>query len=105
MSRKSPEKKKARALQRQTSWSYSECLRCVRTMTPEQIGQLALKRADELAQETADAPHQCEQCGKQSAWGPGWRHIWCPSKVDGNFPTKFCSDECEQSWFDQGGSE
>ena len=56
MSKKSPEKKKARALQQRTSWSYSECLRCVRTMTDDQIEQLVEQRARELAEDTSDAP-------------------------------------------------
>ena len=33
MSTKSPEQKRARRLQSKTDWSYSECLRCVRTGT------------------------------------------------------------------------
>jgi hypothetical protein len=39
------EKRRARALQDRTGWSYSECLRCVRTMTPEAIEVLIAVRA------------------------------------------------------------
>lgn len=41
---KTPEQRKARDLQRRTSWSYCECLRCVRTMTAEQIERLIVER-------------------------------------------------------------
>jgi hypothetical protein len=37
MTMKTPEKKRARALQEQTGWSYSECLRLVRTKTEDEI--------------------------------------------------------------------
>jgi hypothetical protein len=40
MSKKTPEQKKTRALQERTGWSYSECLRCVRDLTPEAIESL-----------------------------------------------------------------
>ena len=40
MSKKTPEKKKARALQERTGWKYQECHRCVTTMTPEAIEAL-----------------------------------------------------------------
>ena len=33
-------KKRARALQTRTGWSYSECLRCVRTMTDDAVEAL-----------------------------------------------------------------
>ena len=33
-----------RLLQKRTGWSYSECLRCVRTMTPEAIEALTKLR-------------------------------------------------------------
>jgi hypothetical protein len=46
MTTKSPEKKRARALQEQTGWAYSDCLRCVRTMTEEQIDVLIAERAN-----------------------------------------------------------
>lgn len=42
---KTPEQRRARALQGRTGWSYSECLRCVRTMTDEQIEKLITERA------------------------------------------------------------
>lgn len=38
------EKKEARALQSRTGWSYSECLRCVRTMTAAEIDALVAQR-------------------------------------------------------------
>ncbi len=44
MSQKTPEKVQARALQERTGWSYSECLRCVRTMTEEEIENLIVTR-------------------------------------------------------------
>jgi hypothetical protein len=44
-------------------------------------------------------------CKKKQPWGPGWRHIFCPSAIDGEFPTKFCSDECEKRWFEQKQDE
>ena len=37
-------KKRARALQRRTGWRYTECLRCVRELTPEQIEALIIER-------------------------------------------------------------
>jgi hypothetical protein len=47
MSSKTPVQKSARALQARTGWSYSECLRCVKTMTPEAIEVLIGVRAVE----------------------------------------------------------
>lgn len=44
MSRKTPERKKARDLQKRTGWSYSECLRCTRYLTESQVGALILER-------------------------------------------------------------
>lgn len=40
MSKKTPEQKRARALQERTGWSYSECFRCGRELTPEAIESL-----------------------------------------------------------------
>jgi len=37
-------KRIVRALQDRTGWTYSECLRCVREMTPEAIERLILER-------------------------------------------------------------
>jgi hypothetical protein len=37
---KRPDKVRARALQEQTGWSYSHCLRLVRTKTEEQIDEM-----------------------------------------------------------------
>jgi hypothetical protein len=48
MSSKTPEQKKARALQDRTDWSYSECLRLVREKTPEEIEALIKVRAKPL---------------------------------------------------------
>lgn len=45
MTLKNGEKGQARALQRRTGWTYSESLRCVRTMTPEAIETLIQIRA------------------------------------------------------------
>ena len=47
MSSKTPVQKKARALQARTGWSYSESLRCIKTMTPEAIEVLVEVRAVE----------------------------------------------------------
>lgn len=47
MSSKTAVQKKARALQVRTGWSYSECLRCVKMMTPEAIEALIEVRAVE----------------------------------------------------------
>jgi hypothetical protein len=44
---KTREKTRARNLQEQTGWSYMECLRCVRTMTEDQIDELIDERARE----------------------------------------------------------
>lgn len=44
MTQKTPDKKRARELQSKTGWSYSECLRCVRTMSDEQIARLIWER-------------------------------------------------------------
>ena len=38
------EKVRARELQERTGWSYSECLRCIRTLSPEQIEALIAER-------------------------------------------------------------
>jgi len=43
--RSSPGKKRARRLQKQTGWSYSECLRCVRSMSENEIDELIDERA------------------------------------------------------------
>lgn len=48
MTQKTPEKVKARALQDRTGWSYSECLRCVRTMSEMEIEALIAKRKEQL---------------------------------------------------------
>lgn len=45
MTTRTPEQKRARALQEQTGWTYSECLRRARTMTEEQIDDLIDERA------------------------------------------------------------
>lgn len=45
MSSKTPEQKRARALQEQTKWSYSECLRLVRTKTEDEIDLVIEERA------------------------------------------------------------
>jgi hypothetical protein len=37
-------KKRARELQARTGWSYSECLRCVTTMSPAEIEGLIASR-------------------------------------------------------------
>lgn len=50
MSNKNPDRKRARALQDRTGWSYCECLRCVRTMTPEGIDALIKLRAETTKQ-------------------------------------------------------
>lgn len=44
MTIKTPDKKRARALQNRTAWSYSECLRCVQTMDEGEIERLILQR-------------------------------------------------------------
>lgn len=44
MSCETREKTLARALQEDTDWSYSECLRCVRTLTEDEIDALILQR-------------------------------------------------------------
>lgn len=44
MSSKTAAQKNARALQARTDWSYSECLRCVKAMTPEAIEVLVKMR-------------------------------------------------------------
>jgi hypothetical protein len=41
----SKSKSPQRLLQKRTGWSYSECLRCVREMTPEAIEVLIKLRA------------------------------------------------------------
>lgn len=45
MTAKSSEKTRARALQQDTGWSYSECLRLVRTKTEDQLDELIRERA------------------------------------------------------------
>ena len=47
MSSKTLVQKNARALQARTGWSYSECLRCVKTMTLEAIETLIVMRESE----------------------------------------------------------
>jgi hypothetical protein len=37
--------REARALQQRTGWSYSECLRLVRTETPDSIERIITERA------------------------------------------------------------
>lgn len=49
---KSREQREARGLQERTGWSYSECLRCVRTMTAEDIDHLVLERGRQTVKET-----------------------------------------------------
>jgi hypothetical protein len=44
MTMKSGDKKRARALQKRTGWSYSESLRCVTTMSDEAIEALIRMR-------------------------------------------------------------
>lgn len=56
MSRKNSPKGKARALQKRTGWKYQECLRCVRTMTPEAIEALICIRAGEKREVSDDVP-------------------------------------------------
>ncbi len=48
MTTKSSEKKRARALQEDTGWSYSECLRLVREKTEDEIDELVKQRAIDL---------------------------------------------------------
>lgn len=59
MTQKTPDKRQARALQKRTGWSYSEALRCVRTLTPEAIEALISVRKGMMkegyTQEQADA--------------------------------------------------
>lgn len=43
---KSQEKRAPRDLQLRTGWTYSECLRCVRTMSAETIEVLIRARAE-----------------------------------------------------------
>jgi hypothetical protein len=56
MTQKNSEKKRARALQERTGWSYSEALRCARTMTSEAIEKLIAIRANKAAKPQGDAP-------------------------------------------------
>ncbi len=39
-----PDKKAARALQKRTGWSYTECLRCIRELSPQEIEALIVLR-------------------------------------------------------------
>lgn len=41
-------KKKARALQKRTGWFYTECLRCIRDLTPEAVEALIVERAKKV---------------------------------------------------------
>jgi hypothetical protein len=44
--------------------------------------------------------HTCEVCRRHGVWDKSaWRWIFAPSEVDGKFPTKFCSQACEDEWF------
>jgi len=52
----SKSKSPARLLQKRTGWSYMECLRCVRTMTPEAIEMLIKMRATPPAPDTEPLP-------------------------------------------------
>lgn len=58
MTTKTGPKKKARALQKRTGWSYMECLRCVDSMTDEAIEVLIKMRTDmkEAAKRTIVSP-------------------------------------------------
>ena len=38
------EKKKARELQESTGWAYTECLRCVRTLSEDEVYRLIIER-------------------------------------------------------------
>ena len=49
VSHKTPERSKARVLQSRTGWSYSECLRCVRTLDGAAIEALILLRKSKPA--------------------------------------------------------
>lgn len=42
---KTKEQKRARSLQKDTGWSYSECLRVVRSMTEDEINELVDERS------------------------------------------------------------
>lgn len=46
MTKKNKYKTRARALQEETGWSYSECLRLVRTKTENEIDVLVERRVD-----------------------------------------------------------
>lgn len=48
MTAKNADKKRARALQEDTGWSYSECLRIVREKTEDEIDELIRQRAEDL---------------------------------------------------------
>ena len=41
-------KRRVRALQTRTGWSYSECLRCTRDLTPEAVEALIVERAKKV---------------------------------------------------------
>ena len=45
MTKMTPDKERARALQKRTGWSYSECLRVVRTLDEAAIEKLITERA------------------------------------------------------------
>ena len=45
--------------------------------------------------------HECEVCHGRGVWQKGWRHAFMPSDIDGNFPTKWCSEKCEMQWYDE----
>ena len=48
MTAKTSDKKRARALQEDTGWSYMECLRVVREKTEDEIDELIKQRAIDL---------------------------------------------------------
>lgn len=53
MTQKTPEKKRARALQKRTNWSYVRCLQCVTTMSLAEVEALAVVEERKGAEETA----------------------------------------------------
>ncbi len=61
MTMNKPDKKEARALQVRTGWSYSECLRCIRELTAEQIEALIKSRGTRCE---ARCPANGQRCVK-----------------------------------------
>ena len=47
-------------------------------------GQLARKRT----------VHECDMCGKKSAWGPNWSWYGSYRDMDDGYIVKFCSAKC-----------